>query len=186
MIALEWKRAKRRTSKLGFGIISWFELVCIGRRLMTTQLRICVLMISLVCKISTYRCNLNRRRVCSLGWVSENAVVFHESWFLFCSECKSSSVGEFDQWILMHILLCLYLVISILCFVYFTILLCFYNLVYFCLYLIFVFYFSALAAFNKKFITGATGIGSTRSNIRWKAERKRYNFHVEARSWFGL
>ena len=140
MIALEWKRAKRRMSKLGLGIISWFGLVCIGGRLMTAQLRICVLTISLVCKISTYRCNLNRRRVCSLEWVSE---CYCFSWvlILFCSECKSSSVGEFDLCILMHIPLCLYLGISMVCFVYFSILWCFYNLVYFCLYLIFVFYF---------------------------------------------
>ena len=43
----------------------------------------------------------------------------------FAQECKSSSVGEFDQYILMHILLLLYLGISLVCFIIFTILLCF-------------------------------------------------------------
>ena len=51
---------------------------------------------------------------------------FFESLILnFAQECKSSSVGEFDQCILMHILLLLYLGISLVCFIIFTILLCF-------------------------------------------------------------
>lgn len=140
MIALEWKRSKRRMSKSGLCIITWLRLVCIWGRLMIAQLRINVLTISLECKVSTYRCYLNRRRVCSLEWVSKCCGV---SWvlILFCSECKSSSVGEFDQCILMHILLCLYLGISTLCFIYFSILLCFRIPLYFFFYLIFVFYF---------------------------------------------
>ena len=129
-------------SKLGFGIITWFELGCIFRRLMTAQLWSSVLTISLVCNISTNRCNLNWRRVCILEWVTDDVVVF--LLILLCSECKSSSVGEFDQCILMHILPYLNLSISMILFIYFYILYFFSNLVYFCFNLIFVLYFQHL------------------------------------------
>ena len=87
-------------------------------------------------------------------------------------------MGEFDQCILMHIPLCLYLCISILYFGYFSILICFYKLVCFCTYLIFVLYFSALAVFTNKFITGATGIGLRRSTRRRKAKTESYDSNI--------
>ena len=185
MIALEWKRAKRRMSKLGLGIISWFRLVCIGGRLMTTQLRICVLTISLVCKISTYRCNLNRRRVCSLEWVYECYCV---SWVLISIllgvqkfKCGGIWSVHFDahsfMFVLMHFygLVCLFFYFMM--FLYFSLFLAIFD---------FRILFSALAVFTKKFITGATGIGLTHSKMHWKAKRKSYKFCVEAKSWFGM
>lgn len=63
-----------------------------------------------------------------------------------------------DQFILIHVLSCLYSSISSVFFAYFYVLICFYNLFYSCTYLFFALFFSAFAVCTNKFITGVRSI----------------------------